>query len=127
MSIRIRHLVAASLLVLCSATSYSSLATWNVQPKVCIVEKLGASCEMELEIQLSPLNPGRYCYYQDSELLQCWPHDNPITVLRVKFSKATVLYLKDQQKNTIFQHELDIKAREISQKTRRVRQPWSLF
>lgn len=114
-------------LVFYSTAVYSSEAVWKVQPKVCIVEKLGASCEMELEIQLSPLPPGTYCYYQDTEILICWPHNDPVTVLRVKFSQATVLYLKDQRKKTVLQHRLDIKAREVSSKTRRVRQPWSLF
>lgn len=127
MSIYLRCLVTTVVLVFFSASSSSTESVWKVQPKVCIVEKLGAICEMELEIQLTPLTPGRYCYYQDTQVLQCWRHDNPITVLRVKFSQATVLYLKDQQQNTVFQHELDIKAREITRKTRRVRQPWSLF
>ena len=127
MLIHVRRFSIIGLLVLFSNASSSSEAIWKVQPKVCIVEKLGAICEMELEIQLSQLPPGNYCYYQDTKILQCWPYENPVTELNVKFSDATVLYLKDQQQKTILQHKLDIKARQVIRKIRRVRQPWSLF
>ncbi len=127
MRIRCCAFVLMLQLVLPKFSAIAAEQNWNVQPKVCIVEKLGASCEMVLAIKLEQLPKGTYCYYQDDAILLCWPHDNPIDELKVRFSKATKLSLRNQQNQSIFEHELDIKARDLPRKTRRVRQPWSLF
>ena len=98
-----------------------------MRPSVCIVEELGATCEMNVQIEIDSLKGGTYCYYLDHKLLQCWSHDNPLKSLTLRFSKETVLLLKDHQQNTILQQKLEVKVRNKTIKARRVKQPWSLF
>ncbi len=100
---------------------------WTVQPSSCIVDTLGDECEMQLNIMTRDLTPGDYCYFQDQVQLSCWHTDEPITQVHLRFTQPTVVLLKNAQGQIMLTHSIDIKSRESSRKTRRVRQPWSLF
>lgn len=103
------------------------IASWRVQPKVCIVAKLGDTCEMELLISTDGLRPGKYCYFKNSQKMHCKAFKHAEDTVIVKFSQHTVLELRDQNDTILLSHEIQIKARNRQPQTRRVRQPWSLF
>lgn len=101
--------------------------SWRVQPKVCIVAKLGDSCEMALLISTDGLKPRKYCYFKNNQKMHCKTFNQAEDTVVVKFSQHTVLELRDQNDTILLSHEIQIKARNRKPKTRRVRQPWSLF
>ena len=105
----------------------ASRLSWQVQPKVCIVEKLGDSCEMALSIVTKGLEQGEYCYFNNDQLMHCKSFIHPNDTITVRFSGLTVLQLRDSQNNILLSHEMQVKARNSRSQTRRVRQPWSLF
>ncbi|GAB5381294.1 MAG: hypothetical protein Alis3KO_31650 [Aliiglaciecola sp.] len=100
---------------------------WEVSPKVCIVESMGDECEIALNINVQKLEKGQYCYFQNDTLLSCWHTENTQNQVVLRFSEPTILILKNQHDETVFSHPIDLKARESTKRTRRVRQPWSLF
>ncbi len=106
---------------------WGAAPSWSVQPKVCIVENLGDTCEMALTLNFQNLQPGTYCYYQDQTRLSCWSGTAQQNTLVIRFNEDTVLYLKSENGTVILSHEMDIKARASKKQVRRVRQPWSLF
>ncbi|MEP4888428.1 MAG: DUF3019 domain-containing protein [Aliiglaciecola sp.] len=107
--------------------AWSNSPSWHVQPKVCIVENLGDTCEMVLTMHFKNLAPGAYCYYQGQTPLNCWTDAPPEKTLVIRFIEETTLYLKSQDGSVILSHTMDIKARANKKQVRRVRQPWSLF
>ncbi|GAB2692788.1 DUF3019 domain-containing protein [Aliiglaciecola aliphaticivorans] len=107
--------------------SWSQTPSWRVQPKVCIVENLGDTCEMVLTLKFENLAPGTYCYYQGQTRLNCWTGAAVNKTLIIRFIEETTLYLKSDNGKVILSHQLDIKARASKKRVRRVRQPWSLF
>ena len=80
MSLIVRYILVFVLIML-SNTAKSEVGSWIVRPSVCIVEELGATCEMNVQIEIDSLKGGTYCYYLDHKLLQCWSHDNPLKSL----------------------------------------------
>ena len=105
------------------ATSIS----WDIRPKTCVVESIGEPCEIELQIELHALPKGQYCYFQNDVLLNCWDSEIPQTRVVLRFNEPVTFALKDKNGKTVLVHSIDLKTRENSKRTRRVRQPWSLF
>lgn len=101
--------------------------SWQVVPKVCIVQTVGDMCQLALNITLPALEHEVVCYYLDDNLLQCFPSIQPITKLTVSFSKNIRLTLRTKNAEILYTQALEIKTREISIKVRRVRDPWSFF
>jgi hypothetical protein len=110
-----------------AATKQSVLHQWLVQPKACIVQKLGDSCAIAVDITVPRLRKGNYCFFQDDTLLICFSYDAPVEQLNIEFNKDTLLSLRNQEDLTLYSQKLEIKTRETKRKVRRVRDPWSLF
>ena len=101
--------------------------TWRVRPNTCIVQSLGDFCELELSINLPELPQGEYCYYQNEQSLLCFELSNPILLVELRFSKYTLVTLRNKSQQILFTQALNIKTRKTKKKVRRVRDPWSLF
>lgn len=121
-------LLAASLgIVMCDNKAQAAPIQWEVRPKICIVESMGDECEIVLNISAQDLPQGRYCFYQNEALLNCWHANKAQKQVRLRFSEPTELVIKNENNEAVFIHSIDLKARESTKRTRRVRQPWSLF
>ncbi|GAA0855306.1 DUF3019 domain-containing protein [Aliiglaciecola litoralis] len=120
------HTLWALFLLSYTSFCYSEPVGWNVQPKVCIVKDKGDVCELELTITTRGLPAGEYCFFQDSSLILCKANLSSHETITIRFSESTRLQLRAKGGEVVLSHDMQIKARE-SNRTRRVRQPWSLF
>ena len=77
-----------------SATQSTALHQWLVQPKACIVQELGDTCELNLNINIPPLAEGKYCYFLQNVKLTCFMHDRPVVTLQVTLENDTLLELR---------------------------------
>ncbi|MFT6087826.1 MAG: hypothetical protein ACJA11_003092 [Glaciecola sp.] len=103
------------------------LHQWLVQPKACIVQKLGDTCEIDINITLPPLPPGQYCYHQDKQRLICFDAQAQVSQLTLSYTQTIILTLQNQANEPFYSQKLKIKTRESKKRVRRVRDPWSLF
>jgi len=103
------------------------LHQWLVQPKACIVQKLGDTCEIEIIITLPPLPPGLYCYYQNKLRLMCFDAQAPMMQLTLNYTQSILFSIQNQENEIFYSQQLEIKTRESKKKVRRARDPWSLF
>lgn len=100
---------------------------WEVNPKVCLTNKLSDSCKMLLHIALSDLPTGNYCLYQDDRLLRCFRLESDYLEQNISYQEKTLLSLKNEAGQALLSQQLVVKARQNQTVKRRVRQPWSLF
>lgn len=100
---------------------------WQVQPSVCISENVGDTCELDLEVLLTDVPPGRYCLFLAETLLRCASAVEFPQKMTVSISNNSQLNLVNTAQQILLSQTLIVKSRQASVQRRRLRNPWSLF
>lgn len=154
-------------------TSQSAQNVWQIKPKVCLVEKLGQTCEIRLNLSIDSdlyladkpaLHTNQYCLFLENAKLLCFSVvDNKFVKnsannsassdlklqtsanqtmllealevyeieqglsIKLNINKESEVTIQNAQSQIVHSQILKIKARKASNKTRRLREPWSLF
>lgn len=107
--------------------SFSAVAQdvgWRIKPNVCVVEKMGDACQLELSIEIWGELPPHACLFFSDQQLQCWQVPAKHVQLSLSYSETTVLSMRHEDQD-ILTETLEVKAQ--SALRQRVRKPWSLF
>lgn len=119
-----------SLLILTLLWSKCGLAktpSWTVQPNICIAQKVGETCHIELVITTQNLQSGVYCLFIGSKKVICSQKGGLPRKLALSYSENISLVLKDKTGSQVLSHNLSIKYIEAKKYRRRIRNPWSIF
>lgn len=100
---------------------------WTLQPNVCIAQKVGDECELNLSIETDNMPAELFCLFLDGQLLVCSLKAYFPREISIMIKQDALLELKNKTQTTILSKQLLIKYLEPQDQRRRIRPPWSLF
>lgn len=99
-----------------------------VNPKICIVEKVGDSCEVKLKIKWQSLLPLSRCLYQNEEQNVCWYKKLQVSqAITFEIDESQNFSLLDEKNEVLALQQVKLNTHEPKKYRRRLRADWSLF
>lgn len=101
---------------------------FSVKPLVCIVKNSGDSCDINVQVQWSSVEPISSCLFQNEIKTVCW-------IERLKAEKSLDISIKEDMEFTLKNNNNDIYATQVmrintsepKKYRRRLRADWNLF
>ena len=105
----------------------SSTSKLIIRPSVCMVKKLGDSCQMTVKVMWHNEQPIDACLFQNDLRLSCWKNVDDInTEIEISLDKDMKFTLKNEQQIFAFQ-QIKINTALPKKYRRRLRADWSFF
>lgn len=107
--------------------SAASTTELIIKPSVCMVNKLGDSCQMRVKVKWHNAQPIDACLFQNNLSLTCWKGVREInTELNISLAQDMVFTLKNEQQLFASQ-QIKINTALPKKYRRRLRANWSFF
>jgi hypothetical protein len=100
---------------------------WTLQPSVCVAQKVGDECQLNLNIETKNMPSELLCLFLDGQLLTCSRMAYFPQNISISIQQDALLELKNKAQQILLSKKLLIKYLESQEQRRRVRPPWSLF
>ena len=105
----------------------SSTSQLIIKPSVCMVKKLGDSCQMTVRVMWHNEQPIDACLFQNDSRLTCWKNVNNInTEIDISLDQDMKFTLKNDQQVFAYQ-QIKINTALPKKYRRRLRADWSFF
>ena len=105
----------------------SSTSQLIIKPSVCMVKKLGDSCQMTVRVMWHNEQPIDACLFQNDSRLTCWENVNNInTEIDISLDQDMKFTLKNDQQVFAYQ-QIKINTALPKKYRRRLRADWSFF
>jgi len=105
----------------------SSASKLIIRPSVCMVKKLGDSCQMTVKVMWQNEQPIDACLFQNDLRLSCWKNVDDInTEIEISLDKDMKFTLKNEQQVFAYQ-QIKINTALPKKYRRRLRADWSFF
>jgi hypothetical protein len=105
----------------------AEIPAWTLQPNVCVAQKVGDKCQLNLNIETENMPAELLCLFIDGQILTCSRLAYFPRKISISIQQDALLELKNKAQQTILSKRLLIKYLEPHNQRRRVRPPWSLF
>lgn len=100
---------------------------WTLQPSVCIAQKRGDECQLNLNIETENMPSEQLCLFLDGQLLTCSRLAYFPKEISIAIQQDALLELKNKSQKVLLSKHLLIKYPKSTTQRRRIRPPWSLF
>ncbi|GHE86427.1 DUF3019 domain-containing protein [Thalassotalea profundi] len=110
-----------------SAFASQPQAILEITPKICIVEKSGDPCSMEINVSWQSPTISNYCLYQEELAIKCWKNTRHVnTNIPITLQKNNIFTLRNDSQ--IFAAKT-IRVSGVSPQRyrRKLRADWSVF
>ena len=99
----------------------------SISPTVCIVNKMGQPCAMNVKVAWRTSRVGDYCLFRDEQQLKCWRNaDNVTTNFEISLQENMLFTLRDKE-TLLAQKQNKVNASAPKAYRRRLRADWSVF
>ena len=106
----------------------NKIIKFEVNPLVCIVEKIGDQCHLDAKLHWKTNQLLSICLMQENTIIQCWDDEKEIEEKLALYLKETTTFTMADRSNKIMASIIImVNAIEPKKRRRRLRSAWGLF